>query len=142
MMNMAIVVSEFNADVTYLMTERAKEHAAFLGATVKDVVKVPGVYDMPVVVKALLQKSDIDGVVVIGAVIQGETKHDEVIMNQATRKLMDLSVETGKPVGLGITGHGESRLQALDRIENAKQAVESAVKMHHRLREVKLQTPI
>ncbi len=136
-MNLGIVVSEYNADVTYLMMERAKEHATFLGAAVKQIVKVPGVYDMPVAVKTLLARNDIDGAVVLGAVIQGETKHDEVIMNQATRKLLDLSVESGKPVGLGITGHGESRLQALDRIDNAKQAVESVVKMSQRLMEMK-----
>jgi 6,7-dimethyl-8-ribityllumazine synthase len=51
---------------------------------------------------------------------------------------MDISVETGKPVGLGITGHGMTKLQALDRIDNAKQAVESAVKMHQRLRELRI----
>jgi 6,7-dimethyl-8-ribityllumazine synthase len=137
-MNLGVVVSEFNSDVTYLMLERAKEHAAFLGATVKEVVKVPGVYDMPVAAKALLARVDIDGVVALGAVIEGETRHDEIIMQQATRKLMDLSVETGKPVGLGITGHGMTRLQALDRIDNAKQAVESAVKMNQRLRELRI----
>jgi 6,7-dimethyl-8-ribityllumazine synthase len=137
-MNLGVVVSEFNSDVTYLMLERAKEHAAFLGATVKEVVKVPGVYDMPVAAKALLARVDIDGIVALGAVIEGETRHDEIIMQQATRKLMDISVETGKPVGLGITGHGMTRLQALDRIDNAKQAVESAVKMHQRLRELRI----
>jgi 6,7-dimethyl-8-ribityllumazine synthase len=136
-MNLGVVVSEFNADVTYLMLERAKEHAAFLGVTVKEVVKVPGVYDMPVAAKALLARQDIDGVVALGAVIEGETRHDEIIMQQATRKLMDISVETGKPVGLGITGHGMTKLQALDRIDNAKQAVESAVKMSQRLRELR-----
>jgi len=137
-MNLGIVVSEFNSDVTYLMLERAKEHAAFLGATVKEVVKVPGVYDMPVAAKALLARVDIDGLVALGAVIEGETRHDEIIMQQATRKLMDISVETGKPVGLGITGHGMTKLQALDRIDNAKQAVESAVKMNQRLRELRI----
>jgi len=137
-MNLGVVVSEFNSDVTYLMLERAKEHAAFLGATVKEVVKVPGVYDMPVAAKALLARVDIDGIVALGAVIEGETRHDEIIMQQATRKLMDISVETGKPVGLGITGHGMTKLQALDRIDNAKQAVESAVKMNQRLREIRI----
>ena len=104
----------------------------------KEVVKVPGVYDMPVAAKALLARVDIDGIVALGAVIEGETRHDEIIMQQATRKLMDISVETGKPVGLGITGHGMTKLQALDRIDNAKQAVESAVKMNQRLRELRI----
>ena len=136
-MNLGIVVSEFNADVTYLMLERAKEHASFLGATVKHVIKVPGVYDMPTAVKTLSKRDDVDGIVVLGAVIEGETKHDEVIMQQATRKILDITVETGKPVGLGITGHGMTRLQALDRVDNAKQAVESVVKMNERLKNIK-----
>ena len=124
-----IVVSEFNYDITMMMLERAKEHANFLGVEVSKVIKVPGVFDIPLALKKLLQDISIDGAVVLGAVIQGETKHDEVIMQQASRKIMDLSLEYEKPVGLGITGHGMSRLQAEERIERAKQAVEAVVKM-------------
>jgi len=124
-----IVVSEFNYDITMMMLERAKEHARFLGVEVAKVVKVPGVFDIPLALKKLLQDISIDGAVVLGAVIQGETKHDEVIMQQASRKIMDLALEYEKPVGLGITGHGMSRLQAEERIERAKQAVEAVVKM-------------
>jgi 6,7-dimethyl-8-ribityllumazine synthase len=94
---------------------------------------VPGVYDMPLAVKQMLQRKGIDGVVTLGAVIEGETKHDEIVIGQAARKLTDLSVEYDKPVGLGITGPGMTRLQAEDRIENAKAAVEAVVKMHKRL---------
>jgi 6,7-dimethyl-8-ribityllumazine synthase len=57
-------------------------------------------------------------------------------MNQAARKLVDLSVESGKPVGLGVSGPGETRLQAQDRIENAAAAVRAAVKMTRRMREI------
>ena len=133
-MKIGIVVSEFNYDITQSMLERAKSHAEFLGARVEQVIHVPGVYDMPLAVKKLLAKKGIDGVVALGAVIEGETKHDETIMAQASRKLTDLSLEYEKPVGLGITGPGMSRLQAEDRIENAKNAVESVVKMHQRLK--------
>ena len=133
-MKIGIVVSEFNYDITSMMLERAKAHADFLGAKVGQVIHVPGVYDMPLAVKKLLSKKDIDGVVTIGAVIEGETGHDDVIMAQASRKLTDLSLEYNKPVGLGITGPGMTRLQAEDRIENAKTAVESVVKMYQRLK--------
>ena len=130
----AIVASEFNYDVTLLMVERAKEEVEFLGATLGPVVKTPGVYDVPLAVKALFERPDVDAVVALGAVIEGETNHDEVVMNQAARKLADLAVEYGKPVGLGISGPGETRLQAQDRIENAGNAVRAAVKMVRRLR--------
>lgn len=129
-MKIGIVVSEFNYDITMMMLERAKKHAEFLGAKVKETIHVPGVYDSPLAVKKLLKSKDIDGVVVLGAVIEGDTEHDDVVINQASRKLTDLSLEYDKPVGLGITGPGMTRLQAEERIERAKNAVEAVVKMN------------
>jgi 6,7-dimethyl-8-ribityllumazine synthase len=133
-MKIGIVVSEFHYDITMMMLERAKEHAKFLGAEVTRVVQVPGVFDMPLAIRKLLENKDIDGVVTLGAVVEGETEHDDIVMGQASRKITDLAVEYGKPVGLGITGPGMSRLQAEERIERAKTAVESVVKMHERLK--------
>ncbi len=133
----AIVASEFNFDVTQLMIERAKEEVDFLGAALGPVVKTPGVYDMPLAVQALFRRADVDAVVALGAVIEGETSHDEVVMNQAARKLADLALEFDKPLGLGISGPGETRLQAQDRIENAGNAVRAVVKMVRRLREIR-----
>ncbi|RLF42664.1 MAG: 6,7-dimethyl-8-ribityllumazine synthase [Thermoplasmata archaeon] len=128
-----IVVSEFNYDITMMMLERAKEHAEFLGAKVEKIIKVPGVLDMPLATKKLMQNMDIDGVVVLGAVIEGETEHDEVVMQHAARKLVDLSIQYDKPLGFGITGPGMSRLQAEERIDRAKHAVETVVKLYKRL---------
>ncbi len=132
---LGIVVSEFNYDVTYLMLQKALNHAEFLGADVKIVVKVPGSFDMPLAVKKLLLRKDIDGVVTLGAVIQGETKHDEVVAHQVARRIMDLSLEYDKPVTLGIIGPGASRMQALERVEEyARRAVEAAVKLIRRMK--------
>ena len=133
-MKIGIVVSEFNYDITMMMLERAKAHAEFLDVEVREVVNVPGTFDMPLAIKKLLQRDDIDGVVTLGAVIEGETEHDEVIISQASRKITDLALDYDKPVSLGITGPGMSRLQAEERIERAKAAVESVVKMYKRLK--------
>ncbi len=123
-----IVCSEYNYDLTKMMLERAKEHAKFLEVDVAKIITVPGVFDIPLAVKRLLKDESIDAAVTIGAVIEGETEHDEVVIGQAARKITDLAVEHEKPVGLGITGPGMSRLQAEDRIERAKDAVEAVVK--------------
>ncbi|MFY9606588.1 MAG: 6,7-dimethyl-8-ribityllumazine synthase [Thermoplasmata archaeon] len=133
-MRIGIVCSEFNFDITQMMLERAKEHAKFLDVEVARIVMTPGVYDIPLAVKTLLKDKTIDGVVTIGAVIEGETEHDQVIIGQAARKITDLAVEYEKPIGLGISGPGMSRLQAEDRIERAKDAVESVVKQWKRLK--------
>ncbi len=132
---LGIVVAEFNYDVTYLMLQKALNHAKFLGAEVAYVVKVPGTFEIPLAVKELLKLPDVDGVVALGAVIQGETKHDELVAQQTARKILDLGVEFGKPVTLGIIGPGASRMQALERVEDyARRAVEAAVKMVRRLK--------
>jgi len=128
-MRIAFVVSEFNFDVTMPMLEQAKQHATFLGATVGQEIQVPGVFDMPLAIKKLVLRDDVDGVVAIGAVIEGETEHDDIVISHASRKIADLAVEFGKPVGLGITGPGMSRLQAVARINRAKSAVEAVVKL-------------
>ncbi len=139
---MAIVVAEFNYDVTYLMLQKALSHADFLGVKVPYVVKVPGSFEIPLAVSKLLPKDDVDAVVTLGAVIQGETKHDEVVAHQAARKIMDLAVQYGKPVALGIIGPGASRMQALERVEDyARRAVEAAVKSVRRLRELEKREP-
>jgi len=133
-MRIGAVVSEFNYDITMMMLERAREHAQFLGAEITQIVKVPGVFDMGLAIKKLLEKTDIDGVVALGAVIEGETEHDDIVIQHASRKIADLAIEHGKPVGLGITGPGMSRLQAQSRIDRSKAAVETVVKLHRRLR--------
>ena len=127
------VVSEFNYDITMMMLERAKEHAKFLGAEIIKIIKVPGVFDMGLGIKKILKDKNIDGAIALGCVIEGETEHDELVISHAARKIADLSIDYDKPVGLGITGPGMTRLQAEERIERAKAAVEAVVKMHKNL---------
>ena len=138
---LGLVVSEFNYDITYLMLQKALSHAKFLGAEVKIVVKSPGSYDTPILVNDLLKRDDIDAVVVLGAVVQGETKHDEIVAHQTARKLLDLEIQYGKPVTLGVIGPGATRLQAHERIEEyARRSVEAAIKLVKRLRELRSKT--
>jgi 6,7-dimethyl-8-ribityllumazine synthase len=119
------------------MIEFAKRHAEFLGAQVVAEVMVPGVYEIPLAVKKLAERADIDAVVTLGAVIEGETEHDEIVMQHAARKLIDLAVQYGKPVTLGISGPGMTRVQALERVNDyARRAVEAAVKTVKRLENI------
>ncbi|WP_309492081.1 6,7-dimethyl-8-ribityllumazine synthase [Candidatus Hecatella orcuttiae] len=136
---LGIVVSEFNYDITYLMLQRALDHAKFLETEVTHIYKVPGAFDMPLAIKQLLEMEEVDAVVTLGAVVEGDTKHDELVAQHASRKIADLSVEYRKPVSLGMSGPGMTRLQGTERIdEYAKRAVEAAVKMVKRVRLVKV----
>lgn len=127
-MRIGIVVAEFNPDATLPMLEVAKGHIDFLGGEVGPVAMVAGVFDTALALKALLRRDDIDAAIILGAVVEGETGHDEIVAGHAARKAIDLSLEHDKPVGLGITGPAMSRLQAHARITAAKHAVEAVVK--------------
>jgi len=78
-MNIVLVTAEFNDEITSRMLAVAEEKAKELKITIKYSCKVPGAYDMPIIVDALLSKKDVDGVVTLGTIIKGQTKHDEVI---------------------------------------------------------------
>lgn len=133
-MRLAIVASLFNREIVDAMVERALARAKELDLKVTTVVRVPGTFEIPLAVQRLLERTDVDSAVALGAVIQGETKHDEVIMQAAARALMDLGLRSGKSVGLGITGPGMTYKQAKARIDAASRAVDAAKSMHELLR--------
>ena len=126
-MNLAFVVSRFNGDITSRMLAVAREKASAMGLVVARVSTVPGAYDMPVVADALLRRGDIDAVVAIGAIVRGQTKHDEAIAHAAFSALEGVAVRRGKPVALGISGPGMHERHAYARIRPvAERAVEAA----------------
>jgi 6,7-dimethyl-8-ribityllumazine synthase len=135
MVKIGAVVAEFNYDITSMMLGLAKEHAKILDSEITKVITVPGVFDMPLAIKKLLEDDEIDAVVTIGAVIEGATDHDDIVVQHASRKIADLALEYDKPVGLGISGPGMTRLEAHQRVEYGKRAVEAVVKMCRRLEE-------
>jgi len=137
-MNIAIVVSEFNNDVTSRMLSVAQEKAESMKLKIVHTSTVLGSYDMPVIVDALLKKSDVDGIVTLGAIITGQTKHDEVISHATAKVLSELSVKYQKPVSLGIIGPALQEKHAHARIRPvAERAVEAAERIFDELKRIK-----
>jgi len=132
------VVSEFNQEVTSRMLLVAQEKAEKLKLKIIYTCKVPGSYDMPIIVDSLLQKKNVDGVVTLGAIIKGQTKHDEIIAQTTANVLTELSLKYKKPVSLGITGPGMQERHAYARIRPvAERAVEAIVKITNELDRIK-----
>lgn len=127
---LGMVVSLFNYEITGEMSKRAQERAKETGAKIVKIIEVPGSFEIPLAVKELLDDKGIDGAITIGTIIKGGTDHDMVVAHSIARKLLDLSIEYGKPVSLGISGPNITWQQSEKRInEYAIRAVDSVVKM-------------
>ena len=132
------MVSEFNQEVTSRMLNVAEEKAKVLKLKITYSCKVPGAYDMPIIVNELLQKKNVDGVVTLGAIIKGQTKHDEIIAHTTAKSLTELSLKYMKPVSLGISGPGMQERHAYARIRPvAERAVEAVVKITGELEKIR-----
>jgi len=136
--NIVLVASEFNAPLPDRMVAVARSKAKALRAKVVAVVRVPGTWEIPLAVRAVLARRDVDAAVAIGAVVRGETNHDVLIAHAVARELLRIQRETGKPVGLGITGPGMTWAQAEARVKNAGRAVEAAVRMAETMRSLRV----
>jgi 6,7-dimethyl-8-ribityllumazine synthase len=111
----AIVYADFNEEITSVMFKAALQRAKEKQLEVIKSVKVPGSYDIPYAVKKILienfisgedkiTRKKIDGIAVLGAVIQGDTEHDIIVAENCARKCADLSVEFNIPIALGVIG--------------------------------------
>ncbi len=130
-----IVYSEFNDTITSKMLETAKKQIEKSGARITEIISVPGAYDIPLAVKKLLLGKETDAVATLGAIIKGETDHDELIAETMAHTLTRLSLEFNKPVTLGVIGPDATEEQARARAEGyAEHAVNSAAILAQKLR--------
>jgi len=95
-----IVVSEWNENITLNLLKGAKEALLDNGVLEENIIVrfVPGAFELPLGAQFLLEQDAIDGVVGIGCVIQGETKHFDFVCEGTTQGIMDLNLKFNKPV--------------------------------------------
>lgn len=100
----AIVVAEWNEEITEAMHRGALEGLVTAGARRNNIisVKVPGTFELPLGALRLAEKRDIAAVICIGCVIQGETPHFDYICQSAALGIMEVGLKTKKPVIFGV----------------------------------------
>ena len=130
MINLGLVVAAFNSAVTEQMHERAETRAADRDdITITTTVSVPGAYDTPLAADRLARTAAIDAVGVLGAIVTGDTDHDQVIAQATATKLTDVSLRRDTPVLLGVTGPGMSGAEARERTDIGARTVDDAVEL-------------
>lgn len=115
-LKLAIVIARFNSFVTDRLLEGALDAFRRSGGDTGalEIVRVPGSWDMPVVVAELARRRQHHGIICLGAVIRGETPHFDYVAGNAASALGSIAVETGVPIALGILTTNSVE-QAIDR---------------------------
>jgi len=100
----ALVATRFNDFVVDKMVNGALDYLVRHGAAKEDLtlIKVPGSFELPVVVKKLAQKIEYDGIISLGAIIRGSTPHFEYVASEVSKGLAQVSLDFSVPVGFGI----------------------------------------
>ena len=93
-----------------------------------NIIRVPGAFEIPVAVQALIKNTSCDAVVALGAIIRGETPHFEYIASECTRGLATIALDLETPVIFGVLTVDTTE-QALDRAgsEESNKGTEAAV---------------
>lgn len=100
----AIVVSKYNDNITTKLLAGAVETLSAVGIAAADITVawVPGAWEIPLVAQQLASSRRFAAIITLGAVIKGETTHDEHINRQVSLSLGQISLETGIPIAFGI----------------------------------------
>jgi len=100
----AIVISRYNEHITGKLLAGAVEtlRAAGIADDAIDVAWVPGAWEIPLVAQRMARSQKYAAVLCLGAVIRGETTHDEHINRQVSLSVGQLALETGLPVLFGV----------------------------------------
>ena len=121
MKKILIVLADYYEDISLSLLKSAKNN---LNNFSLKIVKVPGVFEIPVTISKNIKKYD--AFIALGCVIKGETPHFDFISAASTQAIMDLSVDSKKPIGNGIITC-LSMKQARARIEKGKEAAKAVV---------------
>ena len=111
-----IVVSEWNNEITDALYSGALNSLLELGVDREKVIRmdVPGSFELSLGAQWMAQRNDIDAVICLGCVIQGETRHFEFICQSVAQGIKDVALKYDKPVVFGVLTT-DNKKQALDR---------------------------
>ena len=135
--NIAIVISERNEEITGSLYEGAYNTLKENGIHKENIitVHVPGSFELSLGAQKMAKKKNIDAVICLGCVIQGETRHFEFICQSVAQGLKDVALKFDKPVIFGVLTT-DTYQQALDRAggkygNKGDEAAITAIKMLH-----------
>ena len=103
-MKFGIVVSEWNPEVTNALRDGAVRTLRECGCSDENIIVryVPGTFELPMGARFFAEHTDVDGVIVLGCVIQGETRHFDYVCQGVTQGVTQLMLSSNMPVAFGV----------------------------------------
>lgn len=136
-MRFGIVVAEWNHSITRALADGAIKTLKKHGALEENILVryVPGSFELPLGGQFFAEMENVDAVILLGCVIQGETRHFDFICEGVTQGTMNLNLKYNKPFIFGVLTT-ENEQQALDRAggkhgNKGDEAAVTAIKMIH-----------
>ncbi|HKF77565.1 MAG TPA: 6,7-dimethyl-8-ribityllumazine synthase [Candidatus Dormibacteraeota bacterium] len=136
-LRIAVVISRYNLEISKRLLRGAMEALDARGAMDPDVVWVPGAVEIPLVAMTLAESGQVDAVVALGCVINGETAHFQYVCDQVSSGIQHVNLDTGVPCSFGVlTAFDRDQALARSGPRNNKgaEAAETAIEMANLLR--------
>lgn len=131
----AIVVAEWNEEITESLYQSAATSLVQHGVTRSNIIRknVPGTFELSLGASWMAQRDEIDAVICLGCVIQGETPHFDYICQAVSYGITEVGLKTNKPIVFGVLTT-LTKQQALDRAggkygNKGEEAALTAIKM-------------
>ncbi len=133
-LKIAIVAAEFNDDIVGRMQDAAIEILHKNGVKEENIqlIKVPGAFEIPLACQKLVEKNNLDAIVILGCVIKGETDHYYYIASEVSRGAMDVMLKFSIPIGFGIIttdNLGQAVERSSGKNNKGREAASAALKM-------------
>ncbi len=116
-MKVGIIASRFNSFIVQKLLDGAVDGLVRHGVSEENITAawVPGAFEIPVIARKMAESGRYDAVICVGAVIRGSTSHYELVINETTKGIAQVGVQSGIPVLFGVIA-----------TENIEQAIERA----------------
>ena len=136
--NIVVVISEFNKIISDGLLSGAQKAFDDNNGKSLTIIRVPGAFEIPAVVKKVANKLKPDAIVTLGAVIKGETKHFDFIASECTRSIQDLTMKFDFPIMFGVltTKNKQQAITRSTKINKGYEVMESAFKMINIFKEI------
>ena len=123
-----IIHAAFHPEIVASLVASAEETLIAAGISQDNISRhqVPGSFEIPLIGAALLARKEVDGLIGLGVVIEGETHHARLIAENAARGMMDLQMQYGRPFAFEVL-YVQNLTQALERKEKGAEAATSVL---------------